>query len=729
MTIIDFNNARPQGPPQRELNADTINERLNAQAEGFINWLFGGRALIKNGEARVGDVIGTPGASLHVTLTGAKRGTWFDHATKEGGDLIALFRAWRGYAGNADFVLSLQEIAKDFLGDPIEVALPPWRAKPVEIIEQRKTELGSKPHDDMLELGAPVATYKYFDTHGNILASVVRYEPDGTRKGKTFRPYCFRTIEGQTKWRAGAPDLRPLYRLPSIAVTRAVVLTEGEGKADALAKLGIQATSAMQGANAPVDATDWSPLTGKDVTIWPDNDAVGHAYAAAAATKLAQIGCQVRVVQVPPGKTEGWDAADCITDGDDPRELLAQATEQKAVSSAATLEKYFKVRSAGPYDLTKAPLMAWVVPGLLVKRKVTMLVAPAGIGKSMLSLSLSIMVALRFPWAGWHPYSAEKVLVINAEDDYDDQMKRLTVAAAEMGVNPQEYAGRIMLADEMSSLVAAHYDSKLDMVVQTPLIDALVAYMIENGIGVLVVDPFAETFEGKENSNDHLKQAAFIWREVARRANAAVLLIHHTKKGSGDMAGNADASRGGGALIAAVRVLKTLFEMTAAEAERMGIEEEERLRYGRLDDAKQNHSAPGGHPHWFEKKSVDIGNGVDDRPSDNVGVMVPWKPPGLMDGVPRDEIREVLDSIQRGILGPQNEPTGQFYTRHTTSKDKGRWVGNLLMEALDDCDEAKAKGIIKEWLKNKVLEEFKYTDKGQRKPRKAIRCGPVADEM
>jgi hypothetical protein len=80
-------------------------------------------------------------------------------------------------------------------------------------------QLGTKPHQDTVELGAPVATFKYYDTRGNITASVVRYEPDGTREGKTFRPYCFRTIDGKQKWMAGAPDLRPLYRLPELALT------------------------------------------------------------------------------------------------------------------------------------------------------------------------------------------------------------------------------------------------------------------------------------------------------------------------------------------------------------------------------------------------------------------------------------------------------------------------------------------------------------------------------
>ena len=36
-------------------------------------------------------------------------------------------------------------------------------------------------------------------------------------------------------------------------------------------------------------------------------------------------------------------------------------------------------------------------------------------------------------------------------------------------------------------------------------------------IGVVVCDPFAETFEGDENSNSEVKWAGILWREVARK--------------------------------------------------------------------------------------------------------------------------------------------------------------------------------------------------------------------
>ncbi len=57
-----------------------------------------------------------------------------------------------------------------------------------------------------------------------------------------------------------------------------MVLVEGEKAAEALMAHGITATTAMNGAKAPPEKTDWSPLKGKHLLIWPDHDEAGHAY-------------------------------------------------------------------------------------------------------------------------------------------------------------------------------------------------------------------------------------------------------------------------------------------------------------------------------------------------------------------------------------------------------------------------------------------------------------------
>ncbi len=67
------------------------------------------------------------------------------------------------------------------------------------------------------------------------------------------------------KWRMPSP--RPLYNLPGIAAADELIICEGEKAAQVLIDKGYTASSAMGGANAPLDKTDWSPLKGKRVII------------------------------------------------------------------------------------------------------------------------------------------------------------------------------------------------------------------------------------------------------------------------------------------------------------------------------------------------------------------------------------------------------------------------------------------------------------------------------
>lgn len=96
----------------------------------------------------------------------------------------------------------------------------------------------------------------------------------------------------------GDPELpiKPLCRLHELASRpgEPAVVVEGENCADALAELGIAATTS--GGAGSADAADWSPLKGREVTIWPDFDAAGEGYAHAVTEKLRALGCAVRII-------------------------------------------------------------------------------------------------------------------------------------------------------------------------------------------------------------------------------------------------------------------------------------------------------------------------------------------------------------------------------------------------------------------------------------------------
>jgi hypothetical protein len=406
--VLDFNKAKKQDAPRTgEVSADDIRARLHADPRAFVQWLYSGRALLTAKEARIGNAYGDPGASLSIQLAGPDAGLWYDHATTEKGDLISLYRASMGYTGTSNFVLSLKEIASGFLGDPVEVERSAWQPTAMERIEQKKAKLGTKPHEDMVELGAPVATFKYYDTRGNVIASVNRFEPDGTRESKTFRPYCFKTIDGVTKWVKGAPDLRPLYRQPEIATATTVVLCEGEGKADALNDLGIVATSAMQGAHAPIDKTDWSPLAGKRVIIWPDKDEAGLAYAKAASERLLALGCTVLGITPPTDAPAKWDAADCVAEGKDPHALISSA-----IQLATPPKPRIKLLKLSELDSLQPP--AWLIENVITEHGLSMIWGRSGSLKSFVALDMGLCIATGTPWHG-RPVKQGRVVYLAAE--------------------------------------------------------------------------------------------------------------------------------------------------------------------------------------------------------------------------------------------------------------------------------------------------------------------------
>jgi hypothetical protein len=351
-------------------------------------------------------------------------------------------------------------------------------------------------------------------------------------------------------------------------------------------------------------------------------------------------------------------------------------------------------------------------------------VAPPASGKSLLTLQLAIAIALGIPWGGWRPRRAEKVFIINAEDDYDEMCRRLYAAIVEMGVDQKALADRIFLAEAPESIVVARMDHKTKTVVRTPLVERLVETINQDGIGVTIADPFAETFEGDENSNSEVKWAGILWREVARRTASSLMLVHHTKKYAGGMAGEQDASRGASALVGTARIMSTLFNMTEAEATLYNVANADRETYVRFDDAKSNHSAKGV-VKWFRKGTVTLPNGTAEIPGDEVGVLVPWKPPGAFEDVDMPILTLILDRIARGATTDEGAPAGLW----RTAPQAKNWVGEVFLSALEldgtnEDDRAQVKTMLKQWLDNQVLRIVEFADPGQRKTRKGVEVVP-----
>ena len=129
--------------------------------------------------------------------------------------------------------------------------------------------------------------------------------------GKKIRPLWW--DGSQWLWKA-PPAPRPLYNLHALQQrpNAPVLIVEGEKTADAAAKLFPSAIAITwpSGCKA-IDKADWSPLIGRNCTLWPDADAPGIQAMDKLQAKLLKLGvAQVRTIQPPADVPEGWDLAD-----------------------------------------------------------------------------------------------------------------------------------------------------------------------------------------------------------------------------------------------------------------------------------------------------------------------------------------------------------------------------------------------------------------------------------
>jgi putative DNA primase/helicase len=199
------------------------------------------------------------------------------------------------------------------------------------------------------ELPEPSRVWVYRTAEGAAVAVAARYDGTGAdgKPTKDVRPWTYgrRLWTGRdgkprdrTRWHCKAPPSpRPLYGLDRLAARPGapVLICEGEKAADAAGMLfpdHVAVTS--QGGSKSPSKSDWTPLAGRAVTIWPDQDQPGARYAVTVADLAKQAGAaSVRVVEVPPGWPQGWDLADDPPEGEAPgrlRELLDDSPDGTA---------------------------------------------------------------------------------------------------------------------------------------------------------------------------------------------------------------------------------------------------------------------------------------------------------------------------------------------------------------------------------------------------------------
>lgn len=216
-------------------------------------------------------------------------GVWSDFATDDrGGDLVSLIayieRTKQGEACKAlaDFLAIDCEAGGDSTAPSVRTKkkAPPPEFVPVvpvppEAVKRCPSTVG--------RMGKPSMIWEYLSPNGDqILLRVLRFDrQQGEGRRKDYRPQCYgKDKAGKLGWHSKLPaSNRPLYGLDKLAKhpsTATVVLCEGEKAADAAQMLfpNSVAMTWPSGSKA-IGKADFTPLRGRTVWYWPDNDKAG----------------------------------------------------------------------------------------------------------------------------------------------------------------------------------------------------------------------------------------------------------------------------------------------------------------------------------------------------------------------------------------------------------------------------------------------------------------------
>ena len=520
---LDYNDAASQflytAKSADKLSVDILKQRLHNQLTAVLLHLF------PMGEKRtphflIGNVQGEAGESLKIELSGPKIGMWHDFATNEGGDILSLWGAAKGLDPRHDFPEIISTVHE-------------WLGTPMPLVHDRAVPSSTVSHSQLFpsqlfpsqasseDLGMPTGQWDYQDADGNLLVCVYRYD---TEKGKQFRPW-------DVKARAyRAPNPRPLYNQPGMARSESVIIVEGEKCAQTLIDQGLCATTAMNGAKAPLDKTDWSPLMSKHVVIWPDHDKVGREYGNSLIAKLQTLPLlSLSMVVVPEDKPASWDVADAHSEGLDMGAFLKDQMQPVSLEGVDQEGPGLPAFSVGELMDDNRDVPADLIsPRVLTPGGLLVFGGAPKVGKTDLMLSWLAHMAAGLPFLGMTPPRPLKIFYLQTEIMYPYLRER---------VKSLSFDPNFLPLVKKNLVITPQVRLILDEGGVTKVYNTVTRFFEPHEVDIVVIDPLRNVFDaGKSGSeNDNSAMMAFLQDRVEKlrsmlNPEAGIILTHHTKK-------------------------------------------------------------------------------------------------------------------------------------------------------------------------------------------------------
>ena len=494
------------------------------------------------------------------------------------------------------------------------------------------------------------AFHVYTDSSGSFLFGRVRLKDPETGE-KHIRPFSFSGKELQCK-QPDFPNGTPLYKLKEIAanLNATVYVCEGEWACDhlndKLKALGANNDfiATTSGSATSSRKADWSPLAGRKVIVWRDNDKPGMNYADDVTAKLAELNCTIQWVDIDVlALPDGGDVVDWL-------EKKGNVTREQIESLATTMpetadavEPLFRLDDArvGDWLDNPPPARRWLLDNCLPLGKVGLVVAPGGTGKTQFALQLAVSAASGIIFAGeWRVAHPGSVLALFAEEDADELHRRLRYTVEDL-TDSMPDADRLQAVSAISERPfirsmrgrsnALGESNQYGDIEETDYVARLLKTMksIAN-LSLVILDPAARFRGGDENSSVDTTRFVEACERISQETGATLLVMHHTNKSSSsEEEPTQNASRGSSALTDGIRWQMNLATMTVKQAKDNNIERDRCGYYLRATITKRNYGPPQNGDVWLKRTgdhgvlmSVDLSDGKKDLEKQHIDKIV-----------------------------------------------------------------------------------------------------------
>jgi hypothetical protein len=370
-------------------------------------------------------------------------------------------------------------------------------------------------------IGSPVAYWHYRNADGAPFCTVARFD---TPDGKEVLP--FHANGAGIVWKLPGGK-RPLYRISDLLNGgKRVLVVEGEKTAEAARRLFPGwAVTTSQGGSSAAEKSDWSPVKGKQVTIWPDADDAGEKYWRAVARLCHEADAEsVHVVEVPTTAPKAWDLADQIRDGWRIDEMLDNAVEHRS-DAVATASAWRDLAMTGAALAgAEFPELEEIVAGLIVPG-FTLLQGKPKVGKSLLVMEMVLSAGMGRHAMGHFRCKQVPAVAFMMEDPYRRLKDRQRAICEGRGPPDNLYWFDVTMQKHFNGDALGFIDS----------------FVEDTGARIVVLHTF-ETIRrhlklpketGRTYGDDYA--AGKLLQEWAQGRDVALIVLHHDRKADGDL--------------------------------------------------------------------------------------------------------------------------------------------------------------------------------------------------